>query len=159
MDVGSIKNIVYKRVRFIIIDNQGGKNGKKGNDRRKVWGDKERTIEEVINKTFPEISQEDRIGLKYFCEELINYLMGREREDFLKKIEEDKGNGYHFRNLLTGSGLLELEVPRTRNGNFRPSLLLEKYKRFSDGFDGFLFSLISAGYSPDQISRALKRLN
>lgn len=36
MDVGSIKNIVYKRVRFIIIDNQGGKNGKKGNDRRKV---------------------------------------------------------------------------------------------------------------------------
>ncbi|MEM5830868.1 MAG: transposase [candidate division WOR-3 bacterium] len=113
----------------------------------------------MINKTFPEISQEDRIGLKYFCEELINYLMGREREDFLKKIEEDKGNGYHFRNLLTGSGLLELEVPRTRNGNFRPSLLLEKYKRFSDGFDGFLFSLISAGYSPDQISRALKRLN
>jgi len=44
------------------------------------------------------------------------------------------------------------------NGKFRPYLLGEKYKRSSEDFEEFLISLISNGYSKNQIQRTLKKL-
>jgi len=43
-------------------------------------------------------------------------------------------------------------------GNSAPYLLGEKYKRSSEYFEEFLISLISNGYSKNQIQRTLKRL-
>ena len=62
-------------------------------------------------------------------------------------LEKDKGNEYYSRDLIPRFGKLGLEVPRTRNGKFRPYLLGEKYKRSSEDFEEFLISLISNGYS------------
>ena len=73
-------------------------------------------------------------------------------------LEKDKGNEYYSRDLISKFGKLGLEVPRTRNGKFRPYLLGKKYKRSSDDFEEFLISLISNGYIKNQIQRTLKKL-
>jgi len=59
--------------------------------------------------------------------------------------------------LISKFGKLGLEVVRRRDGK-SPYLLGEKYKRSSEYFEEFLISLISNGYSKNQIQRTLKRL-
>jgi len=46
-----------------------------------------------------------------------------ERSVYLAKNDNDKGNGFYDRKLATPVGSLEISVPRTRTGNFRPSIL------------------------------------
>ena len=48
--------------------------------------------------------------------------------------EKDKGNGYYSRELISRFGKLGLEGMRVRSGEFRPSLLGERYKRGSGRF-------------------------
>jgi len=50
--------------------------------------------------------------------------MGKERYEYLLENPKDKGNGSYKRSLKTGLGKLELDVSRTRSGNFRSHLLL-----------------------------------
>ena len=52
--------------------------------------------------------------------------MVEERNIYLESKQEDKGNGYYKRGFVTRFGKLELEVPRTRNGEFRPFMLGER---------------------------------
>jgi putative transposase len=94
-----------------------------------------------------------------FFEELFNEFMVSEREIYLEKEKKDKGNGYYTRELISKLGKLGIEVPRTRNGKFRPYILGEKYQRYSEDFEEFLISLITNGYSKTQISRTLRKLD
>jgi putative transposase len=94
-----------------------------------------------------------------FFEELFNEFMVSEREIYLEKEKKDKGNGYYTRELISKLGKLGIEVPRTRNGKFRPYILGEKYQRHSEDFEEFLISLITNGYSKTQISRTLRKLD
>jgi len=119
---------------------------------------KKQAVERVVEKFFPDVEGEEKIGLCKFFEELFNEFMVAERGIYLEKEEKDKGNGYYGRELISKFGKLDLEVPRTRNGKFRPYLLGEKYKRSSDDFEEFLISLISNGYSKSQIQKTLKKL-
>ena len=119
---------------------------------------KKEAVEKTVEKFFPDIEGKEKMGLCRFFEELFNEFMVSEREIYLEKEEKDKGNGYYSRDLISRFGKLGLEVPRTRNGKFRPYLLGEKYKRSSDDFEEFLISLISNGYSKNQIQRTLKKL-
>ena len=119
---------------------------------------KKEAVEKTVERFFPDVEGEEKMGLCRFFEELFNEFMVREREIYLEKEKEDKGKGYYHRNLISRFGKLGLEVPRTRNGKFRPYLLGEKYKRSSEDFEEFLISLISNGYSKNQIQRTLKKL-
>jgi Transposase and inactivated derivatives len=85
--------------------------------------------------------------------------MVSEREIYLEKEKKDKGNGYYTRDLISKLGKLGIEVPRTRNGKFRPYILGEKYQRHSEDFEEFLISLITNGYSKTQIFRTLRKLD
>ena len=46
-----------------------------------------------------------------------------ERQAYLARSSTDKGNGSYPRSLKLGSIPLQIEVPRTRTGGFRPTLL------------------------------------
>lgn len=64
------------------------------------------------------------LSLDQFVASTIDTLMVIEREEYLKKAQEDKANGYYsrmFRSLQRHS--LLVNVPRTRNGGFTPTAI------------------------------------
>ena len=70
----------------------------------------------------------------------LNEFMENEREEFLRaktheRTSERNGyrNGYYERDLLISIGKVTLKVPRTREGDFSPSLF-EKYERVDQAF-------------------------
>jgi len=60
--------------------------------------------------------------------------------------------------LTTGSWKLNINVPRDRNGQFRPHLLPQPYKRVDDSYVDLLMSLVINGYSDSQLLLSLKEL-
>ncbi len=61
--------------------------------------------------------------------------------------------------LATPIGNLEISVPRTRTGSFRPHILPEPYKRIDESHTELLMSLVINGYSEATLLNTLKSLN
>jgi len=80
-------------------------------------------------------------------EDLLDWFMLSERQIYLLKNENDKGNGFYDRKLGTPMGNLDISVPRTRTGDFRPHILPEPYKRVDESYTDLLMSLVVNGYS------------
>ena len=119
-------------------------------------------VEEFFNKTVgPSATPEQKINaVKELLEHVLEQIMVSERELHLKQSKNNKGNGYYNRNLTAGSWNLNLDVPRDRNNEFRPLILLlpEKYKRTDASYVNLLMSLIVNGYSESQLHLSLKQL-
>jgi len=82
-----------------------------------------------------------------------------ERRQFLARSEDDKGNGFYERSLQLGSIPLELDVPRTRSGKFRPSLLPPPYQRhFPEESQPLLLALLASSRSINAAKTALRKL-
>jgi len=106
------------------------------------------------------IKEEDKgfIAIKVLFEEFCNEFMKQEREVYLSKEEKDKGNGYYKRGLSTGIGKIKLNVPRTREGNFRPYILPPLYKRTDESYKILLSALIENGYSESELENFFKEM-
>ncbi|AEM73559.1 LOW QUALITY PROTEIN: MULE transposase, conserved domain-containing protein [Caldicellulosiruptor acetigenus 6A] len=119
---------------------------------------KNMAIEQVLNMY---CSKDDptRPALKQLLENLLEWFMLSERNIYLAKNQNDKGNGFYDRTLATSVGTLEISVPRARSGNFRPSILPEPYKRVDDSYTTLLMSLVASGYSESSLLQTLKNLN
>ncbi|WAM36947.1 IS256 family transposase [Caldicellulosiruptor acetigenus] len=119
---------------------------------------KNMAIEQVLNMY---CSKDDptRPALKQLLENLLEWFMLSERNIYLAKNQNDKGNGFYDRTLATSVGTLEISVPRARSGNFRPSILPEPYKRVDDSYTALLMSLVASGYSESSLLQTLKNLN
>lgn len=89
----------------------------------------------------------------------MNMLMQAERNLHLEQQTSDKANGYYSRKLGTPMGTLQLDVPRDRDGDFRPAILPEAYQRDCEEREDLLQSLLINGYSPNQIQASLNALN
>lgn len=87
-------------------------------------------------------------------ETMLNEIMEAQRDDYLME-NSDYRNGYYPRSMHTSSGRLNLDVPRTRENKFFPSLL-EKYKRSSESYNDLLGNLIYNGRSTENIKSILK---
>lgn len=96
-------------------------------------------------------------NLKSMLQDLINQMMISDREIFLKN-NPDFGHGFYPRNLDTALGKLSLDVPRTRELNFRPFILPEKYKRSEQSYTNLLEALIVNGYSPAKLRILLQEM-
>ena len=82
-----------------------------------------------------------------------------ERRQFLTSSEQDKANGFYERALQLGSIPLELEVPRTRSGQFRPSLLPAPYQRsYPEETQSLLLALLASSRSINAAKTALRKL-
>ena len=82
--------------------------------------------------------------------------MNKEREEYLKENENDKANGNYKRKLNTSLGNLNIEVPRTRSGEFRSEFLPPKYKRYDESFEELLFTFLINGDSKQEIIQKFK---
>jgi len=120
---------------------------------------KDKAIEATLNKHFHgSMKPHEKVAMRQLLEELLDEIMKGERGVFLESSFDNKGNGYYPRDLTTGSWRLNVNVPRDRNGNFRPHILPGPYKRVDDSYVDLLMSLVINGYSESQLLLSLKEL-
>src|SRR6266581_4296564 len=82
-----------------------------------------------------------------------------ERQAYLARSSTDKGNGSYPRSLKLGSIPLQIEVPRTRTGGFRPTLLPPPYQRdYPEETQVLLLALLASCRSLNAAKTALRRI-
>ena len=95
-------------------------------------------------------------GLASLVENIIHEIMNKEKNEFLNSTQNDKSNGSYERSLNTSVGKLNLNVPRVRSGEFRSSLLPQKYQRYDESFEELIFSFLINGDSKAEIVHKMK---
>jgi len=90
---------------------------------------------------------------------IMEILMKAERRFHVDNNPQDKCNGYRPRKLNTSMGQIELEVPRDRDGDFYPSVLPEKYKRFDSSYTNLLKAGLNNFYSQTGMKNFLSSLD
>ena len=66
-------------------------------------------------------------------------------------------HGHYGKNLITDNGVIELNVPRDRNGDFEPAIIAKKQNRAA-GLDKKILSLYAKGMSLSDIKQQLHEL-
>jgi transposase-like protein len=111
-----------------------------------------------------EIAQALAGGLGEFSlRELLGVMLSNlgfaERRKYLARTPADKGNGAYPRSLKVGSIPVDIAVPRTRNGAFRPSILPSPYQRdYPEETQALLLALLASSRSVNAAKAALRRL-
>jgi transposase-like protein len=119
------------------------------------------TNEQLVEQLY-EIIKEKSIpeATNYIFKIIIEALAKAEREVFLNTQERDEGNkanGYRPVYLSTGTGKIQLQVPRVRKGFFKP-YVIELVKRDNDFLTDLVFLLYSKGLSEVDVSEVLEQL-
>jgi transposase-like protein len=113
----------------------------------------EAEIEQALAGGLAEMSLRELLSL------LLSSAALAERNAYLRHTPGDKGNGSYARALDVGSLDLHLDVPRTRSGQFRPTLLPALYRRgYSEESQHLLLALLSSSRSINAAKAALKKL-
>jgi len=102
----------------------------------------------------------DQLGTRELLGVLLSCLFHAERSGHLEQTVGDKGNGYYERTVDVGSLPTEVEVPRTRTGEFRPSQLPPPYQRgYGDAAGALLRQLVASSRSLGAAREALRGLD
>jgi putative transposase len=111
-----------------------------------------------------EIQQALASGLADFnLRELLSWLLSRvglaERHAYLEHRAHDKSNGFYDRSLQLGAIPLEVQVPRTRSGDFRPASLPPPYQRgYPEEMQALLLGLLASARSINAAKDALQKM-
>lgn len=105
--------------------------------------------------------QSDLAGLS--LRELLSMLLSSlglaERKAYLVRDPQDQPNGFYDRSLELGAIPVDLRVPRTRSGSFRPASLPPPYQRgYSDETQNLLLSLLASGRSLNAVKDSLRQM-
>jgi putative transposase len=95
---------------------------------------------------------------------VLNSVMEKERDDHLQvgayersSDRFDSRNGYYERDLILSIGRVTLKVPRTRKGEFSPSLF-EKYARCDQAFVLSMLEMVVNGVSTRKVKNVVQQL-
>lgn len=90
---------------------------------------------------------------------LISSTASVERQLHLEKTPEDKSNGFYDRSLQLGTLPVEVRVPRTRSGEFRPQCLPSPYQRgYREEVQSLLTGLLGSSRSINSAKDALHKM-
>jgi putative transposase len=110
-------------------------------------------IEKLLQSGLGDFSLRELLGV------LLSSLAHAERGAYLHNQLDDKANGFYPRSLLVGSVPVEMEVPRTRSGQFRPPSLPARYQRgYSEETQSLLLGLLSSSRSVAAAREALHKM-
>src|SRR5215468_9034466 len=115
----------------------------------------------AANNGLSPLSESDLADLS--LRELLGMLLSSvgvaERKAYLERLLQDKPNGFYDRSLQLGTIPLDVRVPRTRSGDFRPASLPPLYQRgYSDETQTLLLSLLTSGRSLNAVKDALQKM-
>jgi putative transposase len=116
---------------------------------------KDALIQDILAK----IQAGDNITPAQILQSAMNLIMVAERNLHLQNSIDDKGNGFFDRELGTGTGRINIRVPRDRDGDFRPAILPSPYQRDTKDREKIIQSLLINGYSPNAIHQSLNDLS
>ncbi|WP_163540087.1 IS256 family transposase [Gracilibacillus sp. YIM 98692] len=95
---------------------------------------------------------------------ILNEYMEKERDEYLQagayersEIRQDYRNGYYDRDYMMSIGKMKLRVPRTRSGEFSPSVF-EKYKRVDQAFTLGMLEMVVNGVSTRKVKNIVQEL-
>jgi len=122
-------------------------------------------IEELLANRNPEevFSQDGLLDelKKALAERILNAEMDQhlaaERADEVIGEPRNYRNGHSRKTVLTGTGKLDLQVPRDRQASFEPQLIAKYRRRFPD-FDDKVVSLYARGMTVREIQGHLREL-
>ena len=110
-------------------------------------------IEKLLQAGLGDFSLRELLGA------LLSSLAHAERGAYLQNQLDDKANGFYPRSLQLGSVPVEMEVPRTRSGQFRPPSLPARYQRgYSEETQSLLLGLLSSSRSVAAAREALHKM-
>src|SRR5260370_39301897 len=79
-------------------------------------------VDQLLQTGLADFSLRELLGL------LISSAGAAERNVYLEKEPTDKPNGFYDRSLQVGTNPVDVRVPRTRTGEFRPASLPSRYR-------------------------------
>lgn len=110
-------------------------------------------VDRVLQSGLADFSLRELLGA------LVSSVGQAERQAYLNKQSQDKGNGFYPRSLSIGSVPIEIDVPRTRSGNFRPATLPLPYQRgYSEETQALLLALLASSRSVNAAREALRKM-
>ncbi len=113
------------------------------------------------NNTLAQMLESDLAD--FSLRELLSMLLSSvglaERKAYLEHVVQDKPNGFYDRSLQLGTIPLDVRVPRTRTGEFRPATLPPLYQRgYSEETQALLLSLLASARSLSAVKDALQKM-
>jgi len=110
-------------------------------------------LTEMLDSDLAQLSLRELLGM------LLSSVGLAERKAYLERVVHDKPNGFYDRSLEVGAIPLDLRVPRTRTGDFRPATLPPLYQRgYSEETQSLLLSLLTSGRSLNSVKDALQKM-
>jgi hypothetical protein len=110
-------------------------------------------LTEMLDSDLAQLSRRELLGM------LLSSVGLAERKAYLERVVHDKPNGFYDRSLEVGAIPLDLRVPRTRSGDFRPATLPPLYQRgYSEETQSLLLSLLTSGRSLHAVKDALQKM-
>jgi putative transposase len=119
-------------------------------------------LDQLLGGSVPRAAQAEGGLLDGLKKALAERVLNAELDHHLETGEPDGRpngwNGYGAKMVLTGTGKLELQIPRDRLSTFDPQLIA-KYQRRFPGFDDRIVSMYARGMSTREIQGHLRELD
>jgi putative transposase len=110
-------------------------------------------VENILQSGLADFSLRELLGA------LISSAGAAERHVYLQDSPNDKPNGFYDRSLQVGSIPVDVRVPRSRSGEFRPTSLPAPYRRgYSDEVQSLLLGLLGSSRSINAAKDALQKM-
>jgi transposase-like protein len=110
-------------------------------------------VDQLLHTGLADFSLRELLGL------LVSSAGAAEREVFLQNTPDDRSNGFYDRSLQVGSIPIDVRVPRTRSGEFRPQSLPSRYRRgYSEEVQTLLLGLLGSSRSINAAKDALQKM-
>lgn len=119
--------------------------------------------EQILKEWWPEVKEnfwdtDARLKVKELLKMLMEQTLIQDLESYrLTQIDPVYRNGYYPRSMVTQFGLLDLKIPRLREGSF-PTRVLERYQRHQRQVDDLIQNTFLAGVSTRRVGDVLKQL-
>ncbi len=110
-------------------------------------------VDQLLQTGLADFSLRELLGL------LVSSAGMAERKVYLEKQPTDQANGFYDRSLELGTIPVEIRVPRTRTGEFRPGSLPPLYRRgYSEEIQSLLLGLLGSSRSINAAKNALQKM-
>ena len=110
-------------------------------------------IDRLLQTGLVDFSLRELLGL------LISSAGVAERHVYLQDAATDRPNGFYDRSLQVGSIPVDIRVPRTRNGDFRPESIPPPFRRgYSEEVQSLLLGLLGSSRSINAAKDALQKM-
>lgn len=95
-------------------------------------------------------------------QQMVNQMLEGELEAFLAEEQacgrSNKRNGRLSKQVKSTSGLLSIDTPRDRNGDFAPQLIGKRQRELSSGLDDQIIALYAQGNSIEDVRRLVAKI-